>query len=566
MNFSQAGEAGRAEVQGEPPPGHSATQAENLRPSGVWTGHPNRSVPRSPQTYLIPSVREIIFVFLFWSLLAGTLSNRPLADPDIGWHIRTGELMLSTHALPRTDPFSSTMHGRPWFAWEWLYDLVLGILYRACGLNGVVWLCALIVAATFTLLLSQLLRRGTSLLLAIVLMLLAEAASTIHLFARPHIVSWLLVLLWFGALERWERGGAPRWLRWFFPVSTLLWVNLHGGWLFGLALLAIYVAAAAVESLRNPDPFAALKAAQRARRMAWALVASAVATLANPFGWKLHAHIYRYLSDRYLMNRIAEFRSPDFHGWAQRCFAIILLLTLVALAGHRRKIRLSHVLVTLLAVYAGLLSTRNLPASSMLLVLMIGPLLWESIESLAARPAASGWIRGGVRRIVEFSCRMGAQELSLRGYVWPAVAVTGALAICLHGGWLGSHHVIDAQFDPARVPVAAVNFLQSEPGNEAVFSTDSWGGYLIYRLYPSRQVVVDDRHDLYGSDRIREVLILMQGEPGWREVLDKWHIQTLLLPADSTLANLLRELPQDWQVTYHDHVAVVYETVVHEKR
>ncbi|MGC2248399.1 MAG: hypothetical protein WA609_17465, partial [Terriglobales bacterium] len=443
-------------------------------------------------------MREIIFFFLFWSLLAGTLSNRPLADPDIGWHIRTGELMLSTHALPRTDPFSSTMHGRPWFAWEWLYDLVLGILYRACGLNGVVWLCALIVAATFTLLLSQLLRRGTSLLLAIVLMLLAEAASTIHLFARPHIVSWLLVLLWFGALERWERGGAPRWLRWFFPVSTLLWVNLHGGWLFGLALLAIYVAAAAVESLRNPDPFAALKAAQRARRMAWALVASAVATLANPFGWKLHAHIYRYLSDRYLMNRIAEFRSPDFHGWAQRCFAIILLLTLVALAGHRRKIRLSHVLVTLLAVYAGLLSTRNLPASSMLLVLMIGPLLWESIESLAARPAASGWIRGGVRRIVEFSCRMGAQELSLRGYVWPAVAVTGALAICLHGGWLGSHHVIDAQFDPARVPVAAVNFLQSEPGNEAVFSTDSWGGYLIYRLYPSRQVVVDDRHDLYG--------------------------------------------------------------------
>ena len=261
-------------------------------------------------------------------MLAGTLSNRPLADPDIGWHIRTGELMLSTHAIPRTDPFSSTMHGQQWFAWEWLYDLVLGILYRACGLNGVVWLCALIVAATFTLLLSQLLRRGTGLLLAIVLMLLAEAAATIHLFARPHIVSWLLVLLWFGALERWESGGAPRWLPWFFPVSMVLWVNVHGGWLFGLALLAIYVGAAVVESLRDSDAFAALRAAQRARRMAWAWGASALATLANPFGWNLHAHIYRYLTDRYLMNRIAEFRSPDFHGWAQRCFAIILLLTL----------------------------------------------------------------------------------------------------------------------------------------------------------------------------------------------------------------------------------------------
>src|SRR6266436_7840573 len=107
--------------------------------------------------FLLPSVRDIIFIFLFWSLLAGPLSNRPLADADIGWHIRTGELILATHSLPRVDPFSSTMQGQPWFAWEWLYDLVLGILYRLCGLNGVVWLCALLVAGVFALLLLQLL-------------------------------------------------------------------------------------------------------------------------------------------------------------------------------------------------------------------------------------------------------------------------------------------------------------------------------------------------------------------------------------------------------------------------
>jgi hypothetical protein len=508
----------------------------------------------------------VVFIFLFWSLLAGTLSNRALADPDIGWHIRTGELMLSTHAVPRTDPFSSTMHGQAWFAWEWLYDVVLGVLYKGCGLNGVVWLCALIVAGTFALLLSKLLIRGTGLMLAMVLLLLAEAAAAIHLFARPHIVSWLLVLLWFGALERCERGRAPRWLLWLFPVSTLVWVNLHGGWLFGFALLATYIVAATVESLRDPDAFAALRAAQRARDMLWAGAASALATLVNPFGWRLHEHIYRYLTDRYLMNRIAEFRSPDFHGWSQRCFAIILLLTVVALAGHGRKIRLSHVLVILLAVYTGLLSSRNLPVSSMLLVLVIGPLLSESIDSLASRPGAWATIRGAARWIVEFSRRMGTQELSLRGHAWPAVSVIAALAICLHGGWLGSRHVIDARFDAKKVPVSAVNFLENEPSREPIFSSDTWGGYLIYRLYPARQVVVDDRHDLYGSDRIRDVLILMQGEPGWREVLDKWHIHTVLVPADSTLASLLRELPEDWRVVYQDDVAVVYETLVSKKR
>src|SRR3984893_14369359 len=142
------------------------------------------SEPSSPALrFLRPSVRDIIFIFLFWSLLAGPLSNRPLADPDIGWHIQTGELILETHSLPRTDPFSSTMKGQPWFAWEWLYEILLGILHWACGLNGVVWLCALLVAAIFALLLSQLLQRGTGLLLAIALMLLAMAASTIHLYA-----------------------------------------------------------------------------------------------------------------------------------------------------------------------------------------------------------------------------------------------------------------------------------------------------------------------------------------------------------------------------------------------
>lgn len=523
--------------------------------------------------FLLPSVRDIIFIFLFWSLLAGTLSDRPLADPDIGWHIRTGEQILATHTLPRTDPYSSTMHGQPWFAWEWLYDLGLGILYHACGLNGVVWLCAVLVAATFTILLSQLLKRGTGLLLAIVLMLLAEAAATVHLFARPHIASWLFVLLWFVALERWERENAPRWLPWFFPASMLLWVNVHGEWLFGFALVVIYTLASIVESVRAQDALAAIRAAHRAWAMVWAGVISAAATFVNPFGWGLHAHIYRYLSDRYLMNRIAEFRSPDFHGWAQRSFGIVLLLTLAALAGHRRSVRLSHLLAVLLAVYAGLLSSRNLPVSSMLLVLVIGPILWENFVSLAAKPGAWGWMRRRASRIVEFSDRMGAQELELRGHIWPILCVVGTLAVCLHpgtpksgvpgtpgqGGWVGSRQLIHARFDPKSVPAAAVDFLEKEPSKEPVFSSDSWGGYLIYRLYPRRQVVIDDRHDLYGTDRVREILILMQAEPGWRRVLEEWQIRTALLPVDSTLANLLRELPGDWRIAYEDNVAVVFE-------
>ena len=539
------------------------------------SARPNSSAWR----FLLPSVRDIVFISLFWSILAGPLSNRPLADPDIGWHIRTGERILATHALPRTDPFSSTMQGQPWFAWEWLYDLLLGILHRACGLNGVVWLCAVLVAATFTLLVSQLLRRGSGLPLATVLMLLAVAAATIHLYARPHIVSWLFSLVWFVVLEKWEKwercehATLPRWLPWFFPASMLLWVNLHGGWLFGLALLGIYTFAAFVESWRERDASTVIRDAHRARAMAVAWLASVLATLANPFGWRLHAHIYRYLGDRYLMSHIEEFRSPDFHGWAERCFAVILVLTLIAFANHRTKLRISHLLVVLLAAYAGFYSSRNLPVSSMLLVLIVGPMLWENFAALADKPEALSWLRNGSRPNFELlrphgragtrvsrppvaDCCGGLCVGDLPARRMARLAATNPCAIRSQESAGRGGEVFYKKNLWGSNRVLLTNAL---PNDAPIFSTDAWGGYLIYRMYPARKVVVDDRHDLYGSGRIRQYMVLTQGQTGWQSVLDQWQIRTALLPTDSTLANLLRERPQDWQVAYEDKVAVVFE-------
>jgi hypothetical protein len=525
----------------------------------VDTPAPNGTVSKSWQRFLLPSVRDLIFLLAFWALLIGPLSNRPLADADIGWHIRAGEQIIATQSVPRVDSFSSTMQGQPWFAWEWLYDGLLGVVHRSMGLNGVVWLAALLMATTFAILFGQLLARGTGLPVAMGLWLLVLGASSIHVFARPHIVSWLFTLLWFVALERWERGNAPRWLRWFFPVSMLLWVNLHGGWLLGMTLLAIYMVAAYVEGLRGSDAFARILSANRARAMGLMLGASAVATVVNPYGLRLHEHIYRYLSDPYLMNRVAEFRSPDFHGWGQRCFVLILALVLVAAAGSQGKMRLSHWLVVLLTAWAGVYAVRNLPLSAMLLALIVGPSLWEGVAALGKRPAAWGAVRKGAAWLSEFAARMEVQESRFRGHLWPVLGVIAALAICLNGGRVAGKRVIYKEFDAEHFPAGAVDYIEREPRTEPVFGPDQWGGYLIYRLYPNRFVQIDDRHDLYGSARFREYLILTQAEPGWNEVLKKWQIKTFVLPAESTLANLLGQLPREWQTVYHDKAAVVIE-------
>ena len=293
--------------------------------------------------------------------------------------------------------------------------------------------------------------------------------------------------------------------------------------------------------------------------MALTFGASVLATLVNPYGWRLHAHIYRYLGDRYLIDRIDEFHSPDFHGWAQRCFAILVLLALIAFAGSRKNIRLRHVLVTLFAIYSGMYSSRSLPVSSMLLVLIAGPLLWETLMSFRERPGSWAPLRRSAEWLSSFADRAGAQESQLHGHVWPALALLIALFACLYGGSLASYQVVHAQFDGKRLPVAAANYLAQRPGDEPVLAPDLWGGYLIYRLYPHRQVVIDDRHDLYGADRFRDYLTLMQVQPGWKDVLENWKVTVLVLPARSTLANMLREQPQQWQIVQEDGTAVVLE-------
>ncbi|MGA9508844.1 MAG: hypothetical protein WBV55_09515, partial [Candidatus Sulfotelmatobacter sp.] len=343
--------------------GSTTSEKENLHPP--W------------MQWLLPSAGDLIFIALLAVLFYTTLAVRLLGDAGIGWHIRTGQLILAAHRIPHVDPFSSTMSGQPWFAWEWLYDLLVGWLDQVAGLNGVVFFTASIIAVTFAWTFHLLLRRGTSFPLALILMLLAASASMIHFFARPHVVSWLFSLGCFYILDSSERRESDSfnndrrsWILWLLPIGMLAWVNLHGGFLLGFVLLGIYWLSAVWEYFQSKEDrfeiaLGKITAGKRSRRLALIGILSALATFVNPYGWRLHLHIYRYLSNRFLMDHIDEFQSPNFHGVAQKCFAALLLLALVALAAKKRlAVRLSEALVLLLAAYSGLYAARNIPVSA----------------------------------------------------------------------------------------------------------------------------------------------------------------------------------------------------------
>lgn len=524
----------------------------------------------------MPSIVDVLFVALLCMMAGTNLSSRLLGDAGIGWHIRTGQLILANHAVPHVDPFSSSLNGHPWFAWEWLYDVIAGALDAAAGLNGVVGFAAIVIALTFSLALQRLVERGTNVVLGLILTLLAISASMIHFFARPHIVSWLLAVIWFWILDSHERRivrpgkesvsaaqSRKRFqLLWLLPVTTLFWVNMHGGFLVGFILLAAYWLGAGwvyvrPASDRFENVLAKIEAARKLKELTLAGALSALATLINPYGLKLHVHIYEYLSNRFLIDHIDEFQSPNFHLIAQECFVLLLLLTVMAAAtkGRSRTPTLSEGIVILFAAYSGLYASRNIPVSSLLLILVIGPWLSEALELTQSSGAVTHWRS---MKYVKFLQRIDAIEV--RGRVWPLAAVLGLAWIVFHGGGAGRRSYIHAQFSEKRFPVAAADYLEQRHVTGPLFAPDFWGGYLIYRFYPQAKVVIDDRHDFYGEAFLKSYLKTIRLEPGWRDFLNSHPAQFLIVQKGSALADILAETTA-WRAIYNDEVALVYAPI-----
>ena len=515
------------------------------------------SSPKGPArllSYLLPSLADILFISLLVALAYGTPKLNLLNDPGIGWHTRTGEWILQNHAIPHTDLFSNVT-SRPWFAWEWLFDVGLAKVHSWWGLNGVVAAGAFTIALTFALLFRLTLRRGASLLSALAFVVLAALASTVHCLARPHLFTWFCTLLCWYLLEAKTEAkteantGAntkTAWI-WAIPGIVLIWVNVHGGFLIAFALLGLTLAGELLQAARGS--IAARPAAVQLGRV---LGAAIVASLNNPYGINLYIHIYQYLSNTFLMHHIKEMQSPDFHSFTAQCFLILLFLSACVAITRRSLLRPGEVLILIFFSYSGLYAVRNIPVACIVLTLTVAPLLGRRQNESGTEPQNS---------LDGFSQRMGAMELNSRGHAWAIALVLATLLACSSGGTLLGQPVLRATFNPDKIPLRAVQFLTEHAPPGPLFTTDAWSGYVIYRAWPGLRVVVDDRHDMYGSQYMKQYLKIVNGEPDWNQQLHAMGAHSALVDSTSALGSLLRATPE-WKLVYDDGQAALFESVL----
>jgi hypothetical protein len=140
------------------------------------------------------------------------------------------------------------------------------------------------------------------------------------------------------------------------------------------------------------------------------------------------------------------------------------------------------------------------------------------------------------------------------------------LSLALLFTYPGQRKALRAAFDGDRFPVEAASFLSQEQlaSPLRLYSSWQWGGYLIYRLWPSLRVFNDGRTDFYGPDFVEEGLRAMNVSPDWSSILDRYGVNATLVPVDSPLASALRESPK-WKPVYQDHVAVLFTKIEKKK-
>jgi len=497
---------------------------------------------------------DVAFLMPLAFLFGGMKGARTLlSDGDTGWHLRTGEWILAHGRVPDQDVFSFTRPGRPWFAWEWLWDVLFGWLHLHAGLAAVVLANSLVLALTFALLF-RLARRNSESLVALAFTLVAAAASAGHWLARPHLFTMLFTVVFYSVLEdHADRTDRPRRL-WLLPPLMVLWTNLHGGFFVGIVLIGAYAADDFAVLLRQTDPADRRRALGRGRARLLAAAGCGVATLANPYFYRLHAHLLRYLMDGFYRANVMEFQSLNFQTGQARFFETLLAAGTVAAVARLRRGSIAWPLLFACWAHLALYSARNVEIFALLAAVPAAEIVSEGLRK-APLLALAGWLRRRLDALAGFSSELTDFD---RGPRWHAVSAAAVVVVAMLMDAPGAAPAWRATYDPHTFPVAAVDQLEKSGVHGRIFTEDLWGGYLIYR-HPRGGVFIDGRSDFYGPEFTGQYIKAMGAEAGWDRYLNRYAVEIILLPPDAPLAGTLKQ-SSAWQLTYDDGVALIFQT------
>lgn len=481
--------------------------------------------------YLMPRLQDVVFIMVF--ALGILLGPRFLGDGDPGRHIVIGNIILTEHYIPQIDIFSQTKSGLPLTTTEWLSEALYAAAYWLMGLNGVVLLAILLVAITITLIFQETFRASRSYLLSFFLFLLIVPATLFHWLARPHLFSWLAFAIWVPWMDKLAR--CERKNIWAFPLLMLVWANLHGGFVLGFLVWGAYLAGWLMDySFTRSASFEILK------RLAMVGLLSFLATMINPSGIGVWGNVFGHVGDNVLMNVQVDWQSPNFHNFNTWPFFLLVALTLFVFSKREQPLSGGQTFLLMGMLMLGLYSVRNIPFFVIVCVPVIGASAQFIFQSVLFQ---------------KMEQTLHLIQASLRGSLSSILTVVVVIGLLVSGQKLDAEKLGNT-FNPNLFPIHAVDWLSEHPQSGNVFNEFTWGGYILFRLWPEQRVFIDGQTDFYGPGLVKDYLTILSAKDDWQSVLETYRIDWVLLPSDSSLVKVLKLNP-DWHILYEDETCVI---------
>ena len=484
-------------------------------------------VPRSIAGWIRSALSFPVLLGVVLVACCSYLAQRVILDPDTWWHITVGRHILDTHSWPWTDSYSWTVTGSPWIAYEWLGEVAIGAAASLAGLRSALLLLVFLAGALVFLLYRYAILQCGSSKAAFAACALVTPLLGVFFTLRPQLFGAIFLVATLIVLERF-RQGHDRAL-WLLPPLFLLWVNTHGSFVLGFFALGVAWLCGQF-SFSSGGLFSERWTKRQSVQLLLAILASALVLPITPYGTRLAAYPLTMVLDQPVNLRVIEEWLPlGPNLFIGKYFIGILVLLFLALLVERPRFELQDLVLAASGAIAACIHLRLL----LLFVIFTVPL----------------WSRLFARWIPAYRQEQDHPILN------------GALIVLISIGLIWafpSQHELDRRVD-AKYPRAALQYLADHPFQGRLFNEYGWGGYLIWSRAGKNQVFIDGRADIYEySGVLTDYMHVVRLEPGAVQLLNRYEIQTCLIPQNSPGATVLSEVPS-WERVYVDRLAAVYQ-------
>jgi hypothetical protein len=473
---------------------------------------------------------------------------RAVYDPDIWWHLRAGYWVLNNHAVPQTEWLSTTAAGKPWVLYSWGFDALVAALYRAFGLFGPIVVypvtMVLLIAMPLWALLNEL---GMEFWTRVLVAAGALVAMAPIFSPRPGLFSVFFFTLELWLIVRAERSESRTPL-YFLPLLFAIWANVHIQFIYGLFALGVYAAEPWIEKTipskagdagSSPQPrfLAALGmtrlgngdrvGGQTSLERFAILGVCAVATLVNPYTYRVYEVIVGLATQGGQYSYISELQSPTFRTYNSFAELFLILAAWFVLGSKAHRRWLSTILLVVATVFA-FRAVRDVWFGVLVCVFVIG-------QSVRTRTASE------------------SRRNSFAIAVTAAIVLFGVLVI------LNTHPVRNVELwqDTAEeFPVKAVEYVKQHNLQGPLYNDWYWGGFLTWSL-PDDPVYVDSRTNVYGDQVLQRSISTWSGASDWANDPAVSNAKLVIANPDNPLTSLLRFDPR-FRTAYEDSRAVVF--------